>query len=210
MHRFLTVIAALLVSVSATAQEELPFQKTWSIELGTGIYPLYMNFVPSRALETELADKGQQIYNKSYALVSSVTVAGVYRISRRSEINATAQLNWRSYQIRQYPVFGTDPNGKDRYDLNQKATYVGDGVVFVPAFTIRGRYLYNPDDLLKAYSGVGLGIAFNLAAINSTFSVFPEITPIGLRFGRDHFYVFAEDTIGNVATLVHGGLGWKF
>lgn len=209
MNRFITVIAALLVSVSAAAQEELPFQISWSVELGTGIYPFYMNFVPSRALETELADIGQEIFNAS-EYKPSITVAGVLRISRRSEITATAQLNWRNYQIRQYPVFGTDPAGKDRYDLSQKASYAGDGVAFVPALTFRGRFLYNPEDLLKVYSGVGLGVAFSISGINSTFAVFPDVTILGLRFGRDHFYVFAEATIGNVATLAHGGLGWKF
>ncbi|MBO4466985.1 MAG: hypothetical protein J5745_02620, partial [Bacteroidales bacterium] len=111
MKRILIVMACLLLSVAASAQEQEPFQRSWSVEIGTGIYPFYMNFVPSRDLETELADDGQEFYNISDWLISSVTVAGVYRLSPHSELAATAQLNWRSYQIRQYPPFGTDPNG---------------------------------------------------------------------------------------------------
>lgn len=198
-------MACLLLSVAALSQEKEPFQGSWSMEIGTGIYPFYMNFVPSRDLETQLAEQGQQIYNLSDSFVSSVTIAGVYRFSRHSEATATAQLNWRHYQIRQYPAFGTDPNGKDRYDLNQKAEYVRDGNVWVPALTIRYRYLYNPEHFVTVYTGFGLGFNYS-----SVFMVIPEVTPIGLRFGRDHFYAFAELTIGNVATLAHGGLGWKF
>ena len=205
MKRILIAMACLLLSLAASAQEQEPFQGSWSVEIGTGIYPFYMNFVPSRDLETELADDGQEFYNISDWLISSVTVAGVYRLSPHSELAATAQLNWRSYQIRQYPPFGTDPNGKDRYDLNQKASYVGKGTVFVPAFTLRYRFLYNPGQMVTVYSGFGLGTGFS-----TTLAVIPEITPLGLRFGRDHFYAFAEATIGNVATLAHGGLGWKF
>ena len=205
MKRILIAMACLLLSISALSQEKEPFQKSWSVEIGTGIYPFYMNFVPSRALETEFADNGQEFYNISDWLISSVTVAGVYRFSLHSEVTATAQLNWRSYQIRQYPLFGTDPNGKDRYDLNQKAEYVSDGIVLVPALTFRYRYLYNPEHFVTVYTGFGLG--FNYSSI---FMVIPEITPVGLRFGRNHFYAFAELTIGNVATLGHGGLGWKF
>lgn len=198
-------MACLLLSVAASSQEQDPFPGSWSVEIGTGIYPFYMNFVPSRALETDLADKGQEIYNTSDAFVSSVTVAGVYRFGRHSEAAATAQLNWRHYQVRQYPVFGTDPNGKDRYDLNQKAEYVRDGNVWVPALTIRYRFLYNPGHSVTAYTGFGLGLIYN-----SSLALIPEIAPIGLRFGRDHFYLFAEFTMGSVATLGHGGLGWKF
>ena len=207
MNRILISMACLLLSVAALSQEKEPFHGSWSVEIGTGIYPFYMTdlFVPTRDLETELADKGQEIYNTSQAFVSSVSVAGVYRFGPHSEVTATGQLHWRHYQIIQYPAFGTDPNGKDRYDLNQKAEYVRDGNVWVPALTFRYRYLYNPEHFVTVYTGFGLGFNYS-----SVFMVIPEVTPIGLRFGRDHFYAFAELTIGNVATLAHGGLGWKF
>lgn len=200
-------MACLLFSVAASSQEKEPFPKSWSLEIGTGIYPFYMTNLldPTRDLETELADQGQEIYNTSQALVSSVSVAGVYRFGPHSELTATGQLHWRHYQVRQYPAFGTDPNGKNRYDLNQKAEYVRDGNVWVPALTFRYRYLYNPEHFVAVYTGFGLGVNYS-----SVFMVIPEITPVGLRFGRNHFYAFAEATIGNVATLAHGGLGWKF
>lgn len=209
MKRLLIAMACLLLPVAAWSQEKEPFPASWSVEIGTGVYPFYMNFEPSRGLETELAQKGQEIYNISDALISSVTLAGGYRFSRRSEVIATAQLNWRNYQIRQYPVFGKDPAGKDRYDVIQKATYVDDGAAFVPAVTIRYRFLYNPDDLLTVYSGFGIGAVVSFSD-NVSFGVIPDVTILGLRLGRDHFYVFAEATIGNVATLGYGGLGWKF
>ena len=207
MKRILITMACLLLSVAALSQEKEPFQKSWSVEVGTGIYPFYMTsfYVPSWDLETELADQGQEIYHTSQALISSVSVAGVYRFGPHSEVTATGQLHWRHYHVRQYPAFGTDPNGKDRYDLNQEAEYVRDGSVLVPALTFRYRYLYNPKHLLTVYTGFGLGVNYS-----SVFMVIPEITPLGLRFGRNHFYAFAELTIGNVATLGHGGLGWKF
>ena len=209
MNRFLTVIAALLVSVSAAAQEEIPFQKSWSVELGTGIYPFYMNFAPSRQLDEELADKGQEVFNAA-EYKPSITLAGVYRPTLHSEFNVTAQLNWRHYQIRQYPVFGTDPNGKDRYDLSKKADLVGDANAFVPTLTLRYRYIYNPRNMVTLYSGFGLGFVFMKGFTQYGVGVFPDITILGIRLPTDHFYTFAELTIGNVATLAHGGIGWKF
>ena len=207
MKRILITTACLLLSLAASSQEKEPFQRSWSVEIGTGFYPFYMTsfYVPSRDLETELADQGQEIYNTSQDFVSSVSIAGVYRFGPHSEVTATGQLHWRNYQVRQYPVFGTDPNGKNRYDLNQEAEYVSDGIVLVPALTLRYRYLYNPGQSVTVYTGFGIG-----ANYGSTFMVIPEITPLGLHFGESHFYVFAELTIGNVATLAHGGLGWKF
>ena len=51
--------------------------------------------------------------------------------------------------------------------------------------------------------GVGLTTATSLVPL-------PGITPIAVRFGGEHLYFFAEATLGPIATLGHGGIGWKF
>lgn len=205
--RILTVAAALLFCLAARAQEPAAFQKSWSVELGTGLYPLYMNLIPGTSTVKALADKGQAITDKS-SYIPSVTLAGVWRISRRSEFTATAQINWRHYSLTEYPVSGTDPYGKPRYDVSQKGTPAGGATAFAPALTLRYRFLYTPDKAVTLYSGVGLGVVMNVS--ERAAAVFPDLTLLGLRAGGKHLYYFVELTAGNVATLAYGGLGWKF
>lgn len=205
--RFLTAAATLLICVVSWAQEPSVYQKSWSLEVGTGIAPLYMTMVPGRSTESALAQNGQMITNKR-GNAPMVTLSGVLRISRRSEFTATAQLNWRHYQLKEYPVFGTDPYGNPRYDLNQQGTPAGGATAFAPALTLRYRFLYTPDKAVTLYSGVGLGVVMNVS--ERAAAVFPDLTLLGLRAGGKHLYFFVELTAGNVATLAYGGLGWKF
>ena len=208
--RFLAAVLFLASALSATAQEEPQeapaINKTYSIELGTGIQPFYMNgwTTPSASVKDEFAKNGQAPAGPySYPVLS---LTGVMRISRRSEHILTAGATWCHHQIKQFPKSGgIDPDGNPRYDIRGEGTLIGwtnSSQKF--SITWQWRHLWTPDRLIVLYTGVGLG------CVIYPFTPIPDITPLGFRIGRNHFYGFAEITFGPVATLAHGGLGWKF
>ena len=85
-HILSAAVLLLALSLPAAAQEEATqFKKTYSIELGTGIQPFYMNSwtAPSSGVKDEYAQKGQCPEGPYSYPVASLT--GVMRISRRSE-----------------------------------------------------------------------------------------------------------------------------
>lgn len=208
--RFLIITCLCLASAfSAGAQQQQSaypqFQKSYSIELGTGIQPFYMNSwtAPSGLVKDRLAAKGQRPASPYYFPVLSLT--GVMRISRRSEHILTFGSTWCHHQVMQYAESGgVDPEGKPRYNTAEKGTLVG-WMESSPQFSLtwQWRHLWTPDRKVVLYTGVGLGLCMEFVPV-------PDVTPIGLRFGGTHLYGFAELTLGPVATLAHGGLGWRF
>lgn len=218
--RFLTITLFLVTAFSAAAQEEpqeaTKFNKTYSIELGTGLQPFYMNgwVTPSSYVKDELAKKGQSTSGPySYPVLS---LTGVMRISRRSEHILTLGTTWCHHQIVQYPESGGfDPEGKPRYNSKEGEIVGWANTSFEYSITWQWRHLWTPDRLIVLYTGVGLGVySERIYAMGGHIPLpvvpVPDVTPLGLRIGGEHFYGFAEATFGPIATLAHGGLGWRF
>lgn len=195
-------MTALLLGLwaSALAQEK----PSWSVELGTGFRPLHMISAPSRDRYMQLADWGQGI-EMDGACFPVLDLTAVLRSHRKTEHCLTLGVAWCHHRLTQYPPFGTDPAGKPRYDL-EKGTPAGwTDSAFSFAVTYQWRHIWNPDKPVLLYSGLGVGIVSG-----SRVSVFPSLTPIGLRIGGRHLYGFAECMAGPLATALHGGLGWRF
>lgn len=201
MRTRLTLILFLAACVTAYAQ-----YPSFSMELGTGITPLHMSLVSmNRAANEELAQYGQQLGNTEGYNTPVLSLSGVWRFARRSEMLLTAGLAWRISPVIQYPEFGVDPEGKPRY-LVQDGTEIGwKSHSFVPSINLIYRHLWNPDHLVVAYSGAGWG--FTTA---TEWIPLPTLVPIAFRIGGRHFYTFLELMVGPVATLAHGGLAWRF
>jgi hypothetical protein len=204
MRLFPLVVALLLGSSLPARAQQLPdnFQRSWSIEMGTGMQPWHMSYVP-RKTEIELAEKGQSI-GKSFEYYPAFSLGVVYRPYKWTEFAATLGTAWRYYELIQYPVFGTDPDGNPRYDLYD-GSYAGwkhTNPVF--SLVLRCHHIWNPGRAVELYTGGGLGIC-TMAPVP-----LPEFTPIAARFAGDHFYIFLELTLGPIATLAHAGLGWRF
>ena len=196
------VLAAVLLGLSASAlAQEKP---TWSVEMGTGIRPLHMISVPGRDRYAQLADWGQGI-ELDGACYPVLDIGVVLRSHRKTEHCLTVGASWCHHRLTQYPSFGTDPDGKPRYDL-EKGTPAGwtDSALSF-AVTYQWRHIWNPDRPVNLYSGLGVGIVSA-----SWVFVLPSFTPVGLRVGGRHLYGFAECTVGSLATVLHGGLGWRF
>ena len=206
------LLSALLLLAAAPAafpQEEvavtLPtFRKSYSIELGTGLPSVHMSVMPSYQVERAYAQKGQAV-SKRQTIYPVISLTGTVRTSRKSEHTLTAGLSWCFHPVTQYGVFGTDPEGKPRYDLSDAspAGWKHSSPVFT--LTWHWRHLWNPEGRVVAYSGVGAGLLF----LGEVYPL-PSVTPIAIRFGGARFYGFAECTLGPVASLLHTGVGWKF
>ena len=210
LHLILAVAVVLATSTSVVAQEygasRLPYPKSFSIEAGTGLLPLHMSFIPTYAYEEKLADKGQEAISEgsSYPVLN---ITGVLRTRPRTEFTLTAGASWYHHRIMQYSVFGIDPEGKPRYNL-QDGTYIG-WKDSEPVFTLtfQWRHLWNPQNAFVVYSALGAGLVI---PTSMDMAPMPSLTPIAFRYGGRHFYGFAELTLGTLATIVHGGFGWHF
>ena len=195
----LSILFVFGLAISAFGQES-PF----SLELGSGFAPIH-TLADTRSLDVKYAPLGQAI-DDNYPL--SFTLSGVWRFDRRWEVKLTIDAAWFNCELIQYPEFGTDPSGKPRYriDYNQ-AEHLGrinDG--FRWSATAILRHIWNPQNAFQTYSEFGLGYVFG----SGVPALIPDLTFIGLRYCWNHFYLYAENTFSPAATLIHGGLGWKF
>lgn len=199
---FIAVAALFWLAAAASAQQK----PGWSLELGTGLQPLHMTFIPSYGYEAKLADKGQAVSSDG-AFCPVVSLTGVIRTRPKTEFTASAGASWYHHRNMQCSVFGTDPEGKPRYNLNDwtYTEWMDSEPVFT--FTLQWRHLYNPQNAFVLYTALGAGLVF---PTSMEIAPVPSLTPIAFRYGGRHFYGFAEFTLGPLAGLVHGGLGWSF
>ena len=217
MRRLLLAGALLLgAAASAFGQEDgassayiNPFERSLSLEVGTGIAPAHMYVIYmslSYERRSEFAQYGQDA-DMDNAYYPEVDLSLVWRTSERWEHAFTAGVSWCHHQVLQYEEFGIDPQGRPRYNLyNGTPAGWADSSPFA-SITWQARYLYNPQAKVQMYSGIGLGIVTDLR----TGAVpLPAITLFGIRYTTPHFYFFAEEPLNPIAILAHGGLGWKF
>ncbi len=176
----------------------------FSLELGTGLQPLHMTAAPSYKEKEALAELGQ-LAIESGSFCPVLSLSAVWHVSPHWEMCATGGLSWKHFEYNQYPVFGTGPSGEPRYDLSKGQRAGWKASKPVPSLTAQARFIWSPEWAVTVYSALGLG----LTTVTDLIPM-PEVTPIAFRFGKDHFYTFAEATIGPVATFAHIGFGWKF
>lgn len=211
----LSILLLFGLAVSAFGQESLAeelavssFKQSFSLEVGSGFAPIH-TLADTRSLDVKYAPLGQAI-DDNHPL--SFTLSGVWRFDRRWEAKLTIDAAWFNCELIQYPEFGTDPSGKPRYRINyNQAEHLGrinDG--FSWSATAMFRHIWNPQNAFQTYSEFGLGYISGLKD-NYGMPVFlPGITLVGIRYRWEHFYLYAENTFSPAATLIHGGLGWKF
>lgn len=195
--RILLVCILLIVSQYAGAQNDY---KSFSLEAGTGIQPIRMWFAVS-SLEDSLVEKGQ-VAKETNSGCPTFSLSEVLRLSGHWELVLSESVSWKYYNLRQYDTFGIDPNGQPRYDLSHSTDL---GRKARPSFALyfQGRLIWSPKWKLTCYSALGLGAS-------STGGPAIGITPVGMRYGGKHLYGFAELTVSPLATLGHGGIGWRF
>ena len=205
---FLTAVLLLTAVNIAVGQEEVPFRKEYSIEIGTGLAPLHMALVPTWDYEAQYADNGQSISTSDGSYYPSLDITGVIRTNLRTEFTFSIGTSWCHHKVYQHSSFGIDPEGKPRYNVDDKTMIGWANTPPVFSVTAQWRYLWNPEDKVYLYSGFGLGYISN--QFDALYLPLPSVTPVAIRIKGKHLYGFAELMVGTLATLAHGGLGWKF
>ena len=206
---FLAAILFLTSAFSAAAQETPGFEKVWSMEIGVGLQPLHMLGAPGQAYNQKLADKGQSIGDKG-EFPQAIDITGVMRSNVHTEFSFSLGASWYHFNLYQHPEFGINPDGSVRYNSNEKSL-IGPAIT-PPVFSclLQWRHIWNPsNEYVHWYSGLGLGF---VAADYATPKILPvaSVTPVALRIKGKHLYGYAEMMLGPLATLAHGGLGWRF
>lgn len=181
------------------------------MEAETGIAPLHILLLYRFGSDSGyIADDGtapeRSRFFPSFALTASL------RTSRRSEFALTAGLSWSHYRTVRYDSFGFDPDGKPRFDLRSASPGGWRDSSLYPTLTLRYRFVYNPDAKVNLYSGVGLGLLLGplVPGEPSFVTGVPELTPLAVRFGGEHFYGFVEMGFSPVSSLLGAGVGWHF
>ena len=188
--------------ISARAQ-------SFSVEVGTGIPSLFTAFFTFNG-EDSFYGHGQQ---PEYKWTLTTDVSAVWRTTSRWEVVLSCGYSQRLYKVTQYPEFGTDPYGQPRYDFSKPGQPLGTkGLKPVETLCLQGRYIWleedglEEDENLSFYTAVCVGVMTDL---NRTIPV-AGLTPFAFRISGTHFYFFAEVTVSPLATIGHGGFGWRF
>ena len=210
--RILFCTAAFLAAcIPALASEDdtLSFRKSFSLEISSGVQPLHMMGSPALTEDLEMARKGMAFVNNSETFCVPFTLTEVWRVAPHWDLCISEGVCWKVIDVVQYDSFGVDPQGKPRYDLKKRSP-AGRKSPF-PTFTLycQARLIWSPKWKVTVYSAVGAGLFSTLDSVIGVCPV-PGITPVGLRYGGKHLYFFAEATLSPLATLGHGGLGWRF
>lgn len=198
-RRFLAVLL-LLAALPLGAQE-----KTWSIEAGAGIAPIHA--MVTRTVNKEMAASGRTLSDTR--LSPSITLSVAWQFAPKWEAVLTGSVSWLHAQVLQYGTFGIDPYGNPRYSLQDGAEPAGAiNTGFNWSVTAQMRRLWTPKKAIVLYSGLGVGFIPHSSLVTP---ILPAVIPIGLRYTPcRHLSIFVENTLSPVATLVHGGLGWRF
>lgn len=112
---------------------------------------------------------------------------------------------------------GFDPMFRTLYDgiSGQKKGHANAwGVSFTPVF----RRTWNPDNRLKFYLAVSLGLGIGIYHGSDYSAYYPEwslvpifqFTPVGMTYGGDRFFGFAELSQGTLNFGGRIGVGYKF
>ena len=184
---------------------------TRSIEISTGPAPfhalLFGSLADTGENEADLAEKGRRLdtENASYPSFNLGFFLPVSSGEIPIDFGLMTNFSWRRGPLLQYPVFGTDPEGRNRYDMTA-STRIGtssDNLSFALMGLFRFRW-YN-GDALRGYSATGLGWS-----TATSWIPLPYLTPVGVQLGRGALFANAELTLSPAATFCLIGLGWRF
>lgn len=205
MKARILLTGALLIAGSIAGAQDY---KSFSLEAGTGLQPLHMTFAPTTREKRALAEKGQSAHEDD-SLCPTFSLSEVFRLNGHWELCLTEGISWKNYHLIQYNTFGIDPNGKPRYDLDDRTDLGKKASDPFGTLYVQLRLIWSPKWKVTCYSALGGGVIVS-GFSRADLALSPGITPVGIRFGGKHLYGFAEFTLSPIATFGHGGIGWRF
>lgn len=182
-------------------------QKTVSVELGVAPAPAHSLLTSWLILSGKraLAAEGKDVHSRQ-AFFPAYNASVTWSSHNAWAFALTGSLSWVGGTIVQYERFGTDPFGQPRYD---RSRYQWEEPVDYPMYsvTFQARKFWNPSWKVQPYFAFGLGVV-----ADNEFHIYPmpSLIPAGIQIGRGHFYGYAEVGFTPFASLLHGGLGYRF
>lgn len=182
-------------------------QKTVSVEVGAALAPAH-SLLTSWLIEQDsgvLAAEGIDIDSRT-AVFPAFNASVTWRFHDAWAFALTGSLSWVGKKAVHYERFGTDPFGQPRYD---RSRYQWEEPVDYPMYsvTFQARKFWNPSWKVQPYFAFGLGVV-----ADNEFHIYPmpSLIPAGIQIGRGHFYGYAEVGFTPFASILHGGLGYRF
>lgn len=209
MRRIILSLIVLL-PMSAVAQEAHYYvEHPHSVTFSTGIpNPFALALSPGNP-DSSMTMQGRSV-GLSYKtdFITNYNVGYNYQVDKRWEVAFIFTVCGTFYTEHQYPKIGESAEGAANYDWKATPTATPRHYVhwFIPAAMVRFYWLArNP--AFQMYSGAGAGYALGSSG---SFPVLPTLTPVAIRFGAKHWYGQFELTLGTTASLILGGVGYRF
>ena len=199
MKRTYILLAAVLLCFPAAAQHFDPGHRH-SIEVSTGLPPIHTFMLGS--------GNNYRMMNgvrENHPLRACINLGYTYAINEKWDFNFMVDLAQDYYRQEFYPKIhdATEQTPYPEFDFKAEPT-VKSGVNLWPSYMIDFRWKWYRTDAVRLYS------SFGLSYLPWVWPIFPNISPIGVNFGRNHFYGVAEFTLSTSATFLLVGAGYRF
>ena len=150
-------------------------------------------------------------YRENSQFRSAINIGYTYAINEKWDFNFVFDLSTRFYKYSNYPIVRAGKahsDGKvydfDLVDTKAEPESKGTSVNLWPSYMFDFRWKWYRTDSIRLYS------SFGLSYLPMRWPIYPNLTPIGINFGRNHFYGVAEMSLSTAATLLLVGAGYRF
>ena len=200
MKRIASLLGVLLLCLPAAGQHFDPAHRH-AIEISSGFPPIH----------TFLLGGGSSYYRMMSGIRQEdhlrigINIGYTYSINEKWDFNFVFNLAQRYYTTSYYPEYDDPaPESEIRYDFKAEPKEVKNGVDLWPSYMADFRWKWYRSDSVRLYT------SFGLSYLPMRWPIFPNITPIGINFGRNHFYGVAEMSFSTAATFILAGAGYRF
>ena len=198
MKHTILLFACVLMCIPVAAQHFDP-EHRHSIEISSGIPPIQtflLGYNGSHSMFTGIKETTN--------MRASINIGYTYAINEKWDFNVVVDIAQHYYTRERYPEITTSEQHDRQFDWNAEPSEVYNGVDLWPSYMFDVRWKWYRTDSARLYS------SFGLSYLPFEWPIFPSLTPIGINFGRNHFYGLAELTLSTSATFLLIGAGYRF
>ena len=206
------LLSAVLLSSPAKAQPFDP-EHRHSIEISTGVPPV-QSLVLSTSSHSVQISRG---FKDTRLFIPTFNLAYTYSMNEKWDLNVVINGSGAFYRRDQYPMKEVEYRDAEGNLLNRnnepdyKAGILSSrtlysGTMYTPMVDFRWKWMIR--DNFRLYSSFGLS-----CVVLGNFGLFiplPYLTPIGINFGKGHFYGLAEVNASSASTGLLTGAGYRF
>ena len=204
MKRYFAILAVLVCCLPCNAQQFDP-EHRHSIEISTGLPPFHGLLLG--AGNYERISRG---FEETTHLRPCINLGYTYAINEKWDFNfvldAVAQIYTQSYYPSKGISFSEGEGIQESFDRNADPVSVKLGSRWWVSYNADFRWKWYRTDNLRLYTAFGLGYVPGCPIT----PVLPYIAPIGINWGKNHFYGIAELNASPAASIILIGAGYRF